>query len=104
VSGREAGRVGRIFAVALVLGACSSTLSPNPAVERARSEVVAATNDPLVSRFARPELESAQDAFAQAERDWRGRADSQAISRSASLAEQRAAAARQAAKARNAED
>jgi outer membrane protein OmpA-like peptidoglycan-associated protein len=86
------------------LGACSSASSPNAAVERARSEVVATASDPLVTRYARAELESAQDAFAEAERDWRRGADSDVISRWATVAEERAAAAREAAQRRHAEE
>jgi outer membrane protein OmpA-like peptidoglycan-associated protein len=105
---RRASCVARIFAVAALsvgaLGACSSASSPNAAVERARSEVVATASDPLVTRYARAELESAQDAFAQAERDWRRRADSEVIARWATVAEQRAATARETAQRRHAEE
>ena len=97
----------RVFAMVLIagaLGACSSTSSPNAAVERARGDVVAAAGDPLVGRYARIELESAQDAFAQAERDWRRGSDSQVISHWAYLAGQRAATAREAARLRDAEE
>jgi outer membrane protein OmpA-like peptidoglycan-associated protein len=97
-----------MLAVALIgsgaLAACSTSPSPNAEIERARAEVVAAVNDPLVGRYARGELESAQDAFAQAERDRRRRSDPQVISHWAYLAGQRAATAREAAKLRHAEE
>jgi outer membrane protein OmpA-like peptidoglycan-associated protein len=85
------------------LGACSSASEPNEAIEGARGEVVAAANDPLVARYARAELESAENAFAQAERDWRRGTDSEVVSHLTYIARQRAAMAREAAKFRHAE-
>lgn len=72
-------------------------------MEDARNEVIAAAGDPLVTRHARAELESAQDAFAQAERDWRRGTDAQIVSHWAYLARQRAAIARETAKLRETE-
>lgn len=108
IAGARAGRAVRLLAVVIMcavpIGACGSSSALNAEVERARAEVIAAAGDPLVGRYARSELESAQDAFAQAERDWRRRADARTVSQSADLAGQRAAAARDAAKQRHAEE
>jgi outer membrane protein OmpA-like peptidoglycan-associated protein len=90
--------------IAAATASCSSGSSLNATVERARSDVVAAASDPLVRQHARPELESAQDAFAQAERGWRTGGDSKTVSHWAEVAGQRAATAQAAARTREAEE
>jgi outer membrane protein OmpA-like peptidoglycan-associated protein len=90
--------------LALTVGACSSTPPPRTdRVERARAEVQAATADPAVQQYARPELDSAQDAFASAELSVRRKLDTQVIDHWAYLAEQRAAIARETGRLRRAE-
>jgi outer membrane protein OmpA-like peptidoglycan-associated protein len=65
--------------------------------------VQAATADPAVQRYARPELDNAQDAFASAEMSARRKLDAQVIDHWAYLAEQRAAIARETGRLRRAE-
>jgi outer membrane protein OmpA-like peptidoglycan-associated protein len=89
--------------LALTVCACTSTPPPTDRVERARTEVQAATADPAVQRYARPELDSAQDAFASAEMSLRRKLDAQVIDHWAYLAEQRAAIARETGRLRRAE-
>lgn len=90
---------------ALLLAACSSGPPRlNQSVEEARSAVRSVAADPDVRQFARPELDLAEDAFAEAERNWRGGNDRDVIAHWADVAQQRAAAAREAGKQRSAEE
>jgi OmpA-OmpF porin, OOP family len=89
--------------LALAVCACGSTPPPTGRLERARTEVQAATADPAVQRYARPELDSAQDAFASAELSVRRKLDPQVIEHWSYLAEQRAAIARETGRLRRAE-
>jgi outer membrane protein OmpA-like peptidoglycan-associated protein len=95
--------LGVLLAAGLLAGCSSSPPLFDPAVEQARGEVQAAAADSDVVQFARSELELAQDAFAQAERNWRRRNDRDVIAHWAYLAQQRAATAREAGRLRRAE-
>jgi hypothetical protein len=88
----------RIFpalGAALALAACAAQPAHNESLERARRTVTAAAAEPNVERYARSELESAQDAFASAERSARRGLSPQVTEHWAYLAEQRAAIARE---------
>lgn len=87
----------------LMLAACATQSAPSASLERARSAVQAASADPAVDRYARSELELAQDAFANAERGVRRSLDPQVIEHWAYLAERRAGIARETARLRAAE-
>jgi len=90
--------------IALALCACGSTPPPpTGGLERARTEVQSATADPAVRRYAQPELDSAQDAFANAEMSVRRKLDARIIDHWAYLAERRAAIARETGRQRRAE-
>ncbi len=98
-------RAGLALICALLLAACGGGAPRlNPSVEEARGEMRSAAADPDVVRFARTELELAEDAFAEAERNWRRGNDRDVIAHWADLAQQRAAAAREAARLRRAEE
>jgi len=88
----------------LVLASCASTPVPDSTIAHARSAVQAAGADPAVSRYARGELEVAQDAFANAERGARQSLAPQVIEHWAYLAEKRALIARETARLRVAEE
>lgn len=88
----------------LATAACASGPAPVADLDRARAAVRAAEADPAVDRYARAELENAQDAFATAERSARRRLDPQVVEHWAYLAEQRAAIARETARLRRAEE
>ena len=94
------------LALALVLAtaACASGPEPVAALDRARAAVRTAEADPAVDRYARAELENAQDAFATADRSARRQLDPQVVEHWAYLAEQRAAIARETARLRRAEE
>jgi outer membrane protein OmpA-like peptidoglycan-associated protein len=89
--------------MAFTLCACGSTPQPIDRLERARAAVQAATADPAVQRYAQPELDSAQDAFASAELSARRKLDPQVTEHWAYLAEQRAGIARETGRLRRAE-
>jgi outer membrane protein OmpA-like peptidoglycan-associated protein len=91
------------LAALLAASACASAPVPTAALDRSRVAVRAAEADPAVDRYARPELESAQDAFAAADRSVRRGLDTQVVQHWAYLAEQRAAIARETARLRSAE-
>jgi outer membrane protein OmpA-like peptidoglycan-associated protein len=101
-------RRARAMLVAIVgsaaLAACASSSTTSADLEKARGDVLAAASDPLVGRYARGELESAQDAFAEAERNWRRRSDADVVSHWSYLAGQRAATARETARLRQSEE
>jgi outer membrane protein OmpA-like peptidoglycan-associated protein len=91
------------LAALLAASACASAPVPTAALDQARAAVRAAEADSAVDRYARPELESAQDAFAAADRSVRRGLDTQVVQHWAYLAEQRAAIARETARLRSAE-
>jgi OOP family OmpA-OmpF porin len=88
---------------ALALAACAAQPAHNESLERARSRLTEAAAEPNVERYARSELESAQDAFADAERSARRGLSPQVTEHWAYLAEQRAAIARESGRLRHAE-
>lgn len=87
-----------------LLAGCASPAPPPESLERARVEVRNVAADPEIARYARPELEAAQDAFANAELGVRRQLDAQVIDHWAYMAERRAAIARETARLRKAED
>lgn len=91
------------LAILLAATACASGPEPVAALDRARAAVRTAEADPAVDRYARTELENAQDAFATADRSARRQLDPQVVEHWAYLAEQRAAIARETARLRRAE-
>ena len=96
-------RIAFALSVALSLAACASQPATNESLERARVKVREAAAEPTVERYARAELESAQDAFANAERSARRGLSPQVTDHWAYLAEQRAAIARESGRLRQAE-
>lgn len=92
------------LAVAAVVAGCAPTAPPTASLEEARTAVREAGADPAVTRYALPELEAAQDAFANAERGVRRQLDPQVVAHWGYLARQRAAIARETARLRKAED
>lgn len=96
-------QIGLALGATLIVGACAGAPALSDAVERARGKVREAAAEATVERYARAELESAQDAFANAERSARRGLSPQVTEHWAYLAEQRAAIARESARLRNAE-
>jgi outer membrane protein OmpA-like peptidoglycan-associated protein len=96
-------RIGLVLGTMLIVGACAGPRAPSDALERARGKVKEAAAEATVERYARAELESAQDAFANAERSARRGLSPEVTEHWAYLAEQRAAIARESARLRNAE-
>jgi outer membrane protein OmpA-like peptidoglycan-associated protein len=98
-------RVSLAVAAALALAAAGcASLEPNPALERARADVSAASANPDVVARAPRELFQAQDALARAERTWRDKAPTTEVNHQAYLAQTRAAAAMDFARGRRATD
>jgi OmpA-OmpF porin, OOP family len=91
------------LAVALLLGACAAQVAQTDPLERARGKLQEAASDENVQLYARPELESAQDAFANAERNMRRGVNRQVVEHWSYLAEQRAGIAQESARQRSAE-
>lgn len=96
-------RVSLAVAAALAAAGCAS-LEPNPALERARADVQAASANPDVLTRAPRELYQAQDALARAERTWREKEPAVEVNHQAYLAQRRAAAAMDFARGRRATD
>lgn len=81
------------LALALLLGACSSTPERHAALERSQQQLALAQADPAVSRHAAEELRRAEDAQQRAERARLDRAPRAEIDHLAYLATQRVALA-----------
>lgn len=96
-------RVSLAVAAALAAAGCAS-LEPNPALERARADVQAASANADVLARAPRELYQAQDALARAERTWREKESTAEVNHQAYLAQTRAAAAMDFARGRRATD
>jgi outer membrane protein OmpA-like peptidoglycan-associated protein len=97
-------RLGLGLICALLIAGCGSGAPRfDQSLEEARGAVQSAAHDPDVQQYARPELDLAVDAFAEAERNWRRGNDRDVIAHWAGLAQQRATAAREAASQRRAE-
>jgi OOP family OmpA-OmpF porin len=96
-------RAGLILAAVLTVGACAAPADTSASLDRARGMVQEAAADASVDRYARAELESAQDAFAEAERSARRGLSPQVVDHWAYLAEQRAAIARESGRLRRTE-
>ena len=76
---------------ALAIGACSSVPVNNPMLERARTDVSQARQNPRSAEQAPTELKRAADSLEQANLAWRSGADSQEVDHLAYLSSQRAA-------------
>jgi outer membrane protein OmpA-like peptidoglycan-associated protein len=89
--------------LALAAAGCAA-LEPNPALEAARTDVRAAASNPDVVARAPHELRRAQEALAQAEREWLDKNSTAEVNHKAYLAHTRAVTAMDLARARSATD
>jgi outer membrane protein OmpA-like peptidoglycan-associated protein len=97
-------RVLLAIAAAIVLAAGCASLEPNPNLQKAQADVQAAANNPEVMAKAPHELRRAQEALANAERAWREKEPVEEVNSQAYVAQVRANAAMDYARARRATD
>jgi outer membrane protein OmpA-like peptidoglycan-associated protein len=93
-----------LLALALLLGACSSTPTSTSLLEQARGDYMAAQNNPLVAKYATMELQAATRALDQANLAAARNDSLDAIDKLAYVAKQRIASAQEVARAKAAEE
>lgn len=97
-------RRGQVVALALLLGACSSTpIEPN-LYEQARADYRRASNDARVAQLAPQELAQARLALRQAKNAWDNHAEDEEILRLSHIAKQQVAIADEKVRLKQAED
>jgi outer membrane protein OmpA-like peptidoglycan-associated protein len=92
-----------VFASVLALAACSTVPTSTPTLDQARSDFVAASNDPSVSQYAPLEFKQATDALDRANAAAAHHDSLDKVDQLAYVAKQKVATAREVARAKGAE-